>query len=164
MPPDEAGEALWRFALALYARPGVAAALLALQDRGGQNVTLILFALWLGAVIGKRLDPGGVAAARGAAAPLDAVVRELRRLRRALKPDPAPDSQRLRRSIAAIELAAERRVLARLAAEAGAMPDEAEADRLALAAGNLALCLGPASGSEDAGRLRAAVAALLRRA
>ena len=41
-------EALWRFSLAFYARPGVAEALIALQDRAGLDVNLMLFALWLG--------------------------------------------------------------------------------------------------------------------
>jgi uncharacterized protein (TIGR02444 family) len=50
---DEGGktsenEAFWRFSLAFYERPGVADALIALQDREGFDVNLVLFALWLG--------------------------------------------------------------------------------------------------------------------
>src|SRR6202007_2858796 len=41
--------ALWRFSLGFYSRPGVSAALIALQDRAGRDVNLTLFALWLGA-------------------------------------------------------------------------------------------------------------------
>ena len=45
-PPDppshRAGEAFWRFSLALYARPDVAEALIGLQDRAGLDVDLIL--------------------------------------------------------------------------------------------------------------------------
>src|SRR5947208_14107979 len=51
---DAAGEAFWRFSLALYARPGVADALIATQDRTARDVNLILFALWLGASRGCR--------------------------------------------------------------------------------------------------------------
>ncbi|HKS89918.1 MAG TPA: TIGR02444 family protein, partial [Stellaceae bacterium] len=59
----DAGEAFWRFSLALYARPGVAEALIALQDRAGRDVNLMLFALWFGAVRGRRLDAARLAAA-----------------------------------------------------------------------------------------------------
>ena len=50
---DEGGktsedEAFWRFSLAFYERPGVADALIALQDCDGFDVNLVLFALWLG--------------------------------------------------------------------------------------------------------------------
>src|SRR6266446_6977864 len=40
---------LWHFSCAFYAQPGVSEALLALQDRAGLDVNLILFALWRGA-------------------------------------------------------------------------------------------------------------------
>ena len=49
-------EALWRFSLTFYARPGVSEALIALQDRAGFDVNLMLFALWLG-VSGRRRRP-----------------------------------------------------------------------------------------------------------
>ena len=45
-PPED--DALWRFSLAFYASPGVAQALIALQDRDQLDVNLMLFALWLG--------------------------------------------------------------------------------------------------------------------
>src|SRR5689334_13312505 len=83
---DPAGEALWRFSLAVYARPGAAEALLALQDRAGRNVNLMLFALWLGVARGERLVAATLAAAETAIAPLDAgLVMPLRALRRSLK-------------------------------------------------------------------------------
>src|SRR5216683_2473203 len=41
---DAAGEAFWRFSLALYARPGVADALITIQDRAARDVNLILSA------------------------------------------------------------------------------------------------------------------------
>ncbi|MGC2412860.1 MAG: TIGR02444 family protein, partial [Stellaceae bacterium] len=58
-----AGEAFWRFSLALYARPGVAEALIALQDRAALEVNLILFGLWFGARQGRRLSAGELTAA-----------------------------------------------------------------------------------------------------
>ena len=68
---DKAG-ALWRFALAVYQKPGVSDACLLLQDRHGCNVTLLLFAAWAGAERGvaltpTRLPPQGTPSGRGMA-------------------------------------------------------------------------------------------------
>lgn len=158
------GDAFWRFSLALYARPGVADALIALQDRAARDVNLILFGLWLGASRGRRFAPGELAAAEAAVAPIaNAAVAPLRRLRRQLKPAADPDLQALRRCIAALEIAAERRVQYRLAAQiSGASGAEPEGDRLAAAQANLALTLGGAAGSPEAGLLGEAVAAQIR--
>ena len=52
-------EALWRFSLAFYARPGVSEALIGLQDRAGLDVNLVLFALWLGVSGRSRLTSDG---------------------------------------------------------------------------------------------------------
>ena len=160
--PDASGEAFWRFSLALYARPGVAEALIALQDRAGCDVNLVLFGLWLGAARGHRLDRAELAAAETAIAPLSHdIVGPLRRLRRGLRAQPAADLQDLRRRLLALELAAERRVQYRLAATASALPPSA--DRGAAAEANLALCIGGESGSAEAAVLRQALAALTRR-
>ncbi len=111
-----AGEAFWRFSLAFYARPGVAPALIALQDRDGLDVNAILYALWLGLARGHAMDAADLAAAEAAAAPLrDAVVVELRGLRRRLRAHPDADVQALRRRVQALEIAAERAVQQRLA-------------------------------------------------
>ena len=165
---EAAGEAFWRFSLALYARPGVADALIALQERAARDVNLILFGLWLGVGRGRRLDAAELAIAAAAIAPINAaVVAPLRQLRRQLKAAADPDLQALRRQIAGLELAAERRVQQRLAAslpvgkslEARAMP---EAHRLAAAESNLALTLGGDARSPEARALRQALAALIR--
>lgn len=106
---------LWGWALALYGYPGVAPALLALQDEAGADVTLLLFRAWAGAACGHVLtaaDETGLAAALGDWP--DTVVKPLRAVRRRLgRGDP------LRRRIADLEIAAERRQLDRLA---GALP------------------------------------------
>src|SRR5215470_5475198 len=102
-------EALWRYSLAFYARPGVSEALLALQDRAGCDVNLILYALWLGVSGGGRLTKGELARADLIARPIRTeIVEPLRALRRKLRAKPDADIQRLRESIKALELDAER--------------------------------------------------------
>jgi uncharacterized protein (TIGR02444 family) len=99
---------LWDWALAAYARPGVAEACLKLQDEFGQNTCLLLWA-W-------RTRSGDAAlvarAAQIAQAWDDVAVGPLRAARRALKPPwpPVADHAReaLRAEIAAAELHAER--------------------------------------------------------
>jgi uncharacterized protein (TIGR02444 family) len=59
------GEVFWRFSLAFYARPGMADALIGLQDRAGLDVNLMLFALWRGALHGQRLHASEMRAAEG---------------------------------------------------------------------------------------------------
>lgn len=152
-------DAFWRFSLLVYGRPGMAEALIRLQDRGGHNVNLILFAVWLAVCEGKRLDAAGVRRARALIADLDrAVVTPLRRLRHALKANPDPDISDLRRRVLALEIAAERRIQARLAAKAP-RSDAATADRRALAEANLRRILGADFASAEAVPLRQAIAA-----
>ena len=160
------GKTFWRFSLALYARPGVAGALIALQDRAGSDVNLVLFGLWLGVSRGHRLAAGELAAAQAAIAAInEAAVLPLRQLRRQLKPAADPDLQAMCRRIAGLEQAAERRVQHRLAASLpGAAHAAPEGGRLAAAEANLALALGDEFASAEAGVVRQALAALIRRA
>jgi uncharacterized protein (TIGR02444 family) len=156
------GEAFWRFSLGFYARPGVAPALIALQDRDGLDVNVILYALWLGLTRGHATSAADLAVAEAAAAPLRAaVVVELRGLRRRLRPHSDPDVQALRRRVQALEIAAERAVQERLAGSL--TPRDAAGDRVETAAANLALCLGAAAGSAEAETIRAALAGFSRR-
>ncbi len=161
-----AGEAFWRFSLALYARPGVAEALIRLQDRAGRDVNVILFGLWLGVRQGRLLAAGDIADAEAAIDPIVAsAVAPLRHLRRALKArvNPDPDIQALRRRIAGLEMAAERRVQYRLAAHSSRVSGTApEEDRLAAAQANLALYLGDEARSPEAGTIFRALASLMR--
>jgi uncharacterized protein (TIGR02444 family) len=162
---DLAGEAFWRFSLALYARPGVADALIALQDRAARDVNLILFGLWLGASRGRRLTRGELAAAKALTAEFAyAAVAPLRRLRGQLKGAADPDLQALRRRVAALEIAAERRAQYRLAAQlSGASDERQDADRREAAQANLALTLGGEAGSPEAGTIFQALASLMCR-
>ncbi len=82
----------WAFSLAVYAGDGVAEECLGLQERLGLDVNLLLFAAYMGAVEGIRLEAKDVAAASAAVAEWHAeVVRPLRAVRRALK-IPAADA------------------------------------------------------------------------
>jgi uncharacterized protein (TIGR02444 family) len=162
---DVAGEAFWRFSLALYARPGVADALIEIQDRAARDVNVILFGLWLGASQSRRLAAGELAHAAAAIAPIvGAIVAPLRQQRRQLKGHADPDLAALRRRIAGLEIAAER-VQYRLAARLPGLPGaEPEGDRLAAAQANLALYLGGEARSREAGVVSQALASLIRRA
>ncbi|MFN4089598.1 MAG: TIGR02444 family protein [Alphaproteobacteria bacterium] len=162
MPADRPGASLWDWSLATYERPGVAAACLALQDRHGLDVNLLLAAVWAGAS-GRGLDP---AAMRELAASVarwhGEVVRPLRALRRRLKHDPhgidAEAAGRVRARIAAVELDAEQaeqlaieaQVLATASCDAARRANPRETARANLAA------LAPACGfawAADDGRL-----------
>ena len=114
-PPED--DALWRFSLAFYALPGVAQALIALQDRDRLDVNLMLFALWLGVSGRGRLSSDGLALADRAICTIRVeIVEPLRALRRGLTRDLDADVQRLRESVKALELEAEKLAQRRLAA------------------------------------------------
>jgi uncharacterized protein (TIGR02444 family) len=157
---------LWQFSLAFYEVPGVARALIALQDRDGFDVNLILFALWLGlSGYGPRDCTALAAADRAVRAIRTEVVEPLRALRRKLRHDPDVDVQRLRDGVKALELAAEQLVQSRLARLAGHHQGKRSRDsRLADAYANLALYLGPKStGKTEAAVIRNALDAFLPR-
>jgi uncharacterized protein (TIGR02444 family) len=137
-------EAFWRFSLAVYERPGVADALIALQDRGGFDVNLILFALWLGISGRGTLGGDALAAAERVAAVLRSeIVEPLRRLRQKLRNHPDQDVQRLREGVKALELAGEKLVQKRLARLAdGGCANTCPGGWRAAAHTNLALYLG----------------------
>ncbi|HVG80830.1 MAG TPA: TIGR02444 family protein [Methylomirabilota bacterium] len=88
MSASEVGGAefpFWSFSVELYERPGVAPACLALQDRFGCDVNLLLFALWAGRC-GAAVGPEEFARLDAAVAPWRSrVVEPIRALRRLLK-------------------------------------------------------------------------------
>src|SRR6266446_8806326 len=132
---------LWHFSCGFYAQPGVSEALLALQDRAGLDVNLILFALWRGACRLHRLSHAELMAAERSAGPIRAaVVLPLRALRQKLRSDRDADIQRLRERIKRLEIAEERIVQRRLARLADTpASDTVLAARVAAAHANLAL-------------------------
>ncbi|MGO8868776.1 MAG: TIGR02444 family protein [Alphaproteobacteria bacterium] len=134
----------WDFSLAVYGREGVPAACLALQERHGADVNLLLFCCWharsgRGALAGEDL--------RRAAAAVEPwhgrLVRGLRavrvRLRRESAPLPQPTdallaelAEALRKKIAAVELEAEH--IEQLILAASARPVSSESAAVPLAA------------------------------
>lgn len=102
----------WAFCLKLYARPGVAAELLGLQDELGLDVSFLLFCLWLGAEHGAELSEAEIVQAKAIAAPwARMVVRPLRGVRREIKaiPDFArPAVASFRSAVQRVELESER--------------------------------------------------------
>jgi uncharacterized protein (TIGR02444 family) len=75
----------WTFTLALYGKPGVAPALIGLQDRLGLDVNMLLHCCWTGAD-GRLLSREDLKAVEAVAEPWQCeVVRPLRGLRRRLK-------------------------------------------------------------------------------
>lgn len=145
-PPVKIG--LWRFSLVFYRRPGVADALIALQDGASADVNLLLFALWHGLSGRGRIDRRGVAAAEAAVQVLRVeAIEPLRALRRALKAAGDPDILRLRGRIKAVELEAEKAAQQRLARLAGRATRAGPDQRIGDAEANLALCLPGAAAS-----------------
>ncbi len=75
----------WSFTLGLYGKPGVAPALIGLQDRLGLDVNMLLYCCWSGAD-GRSLSREDLKAVEAVAEPWQSeVVRPLRALRRRLK-------------------------------------------------------------------------------
>lgn len=139
MPSD-----LWSFASCCYARPGVEAACLRLQAAGA-DVCLLLCGLWL--------EQRGVAYGDARRAQLERiagpwqqrVVQPLRELRQSWRATAATDEvqQRLRAQVKALELEAERELLARLEAEVNGWPHAGQhgvADWLEALAGTAGEC------------------------
>jgi len=107
---------LWAFSLAVYGADGVEAECLALQERFGIDVNLLLYAAFAGAAEGVALERGDIQAAAAAVHSWhEEIVRPLRRARRGLKPialDPASSVQApaaaLRMQVKAAELQSEK--------------------------------------------------------
>jgi uncharacterized protein (TIGR02444 family) len=103
----------WEFALKLYAEPRIAEACLRLQDERGVDVMILLMATFAAVRRGIVLKPSDIAEMDAACvAWRERIVLPLRALRTTLKSGPAPApnerTERLRSSIKAAELSAER--------------------------------------------------------
>lgn len=137
----------WDFSLDVYARDGVAQACLALQDRHGVDVNVLLFCLWLGRAGHPALDAKTIDDITDQIADWhDEVVRALRRVRRLLKealgPIPETLQKSLRRRVQKVELEAEH--IEQLALAAGYADRAGEGpvhERAATARDNLAAYL-----------------------
>ena len=111
-PPEWPVNPFWDFSVALYSRPGVGSACLALQDRHGLDVNLLLFCVYA-AACGKRLTAADLTSLNVSVGPWRRrVVEPLRQVRRTFK-EPghgAMDAlaERLRRQVLEAEIEAER--------------------------------------------------------
>jgi uncharacterized protein (TIGR02444 family) len=114
----EEGAEFWDWAVAAYARDGVAGACLALQDDHGQCVPLLLWAAWRSHLEQGVGDGEAAKAADVARIWADAVVAPLRQVRRRLKTElddgDAAVRLPLREKIKRAELEAERALMRRL--------------------------------------------------
>lgn len=122
MPASAPGldNALWRFAVSFYARDGVSPACLALQEKAGVDVNILLFAIYAQIERGVSLSANDLAAADTRVRDWHGeVVQPLRRIRTRMKsgpfPAPSPTTEPLRNRIKADELQAEQIELALLA-------------------------------------------------
>jgi uncharacterized protein (TIGR02444 family) len=112
MKPDLEAES-WSFALAIYARPGVADACLTLQNEAGVDVMLLLTTTFAAVKHCVLLTPHEIRALDEACRPWrEQIVRPLRTIRSGLKkgPQPAPGNatEPFRSQVKALELAAEK--------------------------------------------------------
>lgn len=115
----------WRFSLAVYAQPGVAAECLALQETLNIDVNVLLFCAWIGAERNRVLDDQALAAIEADVRRWHGtVVQPLRAVRQTMKamPDLADEAAKaLRKEVAAVELRAEQIEQAKLFEMAGAV-------------------------------------------
>jgi uncharacterized protein (TIGR02444 family) len=156
----ETADPFWTFSLAFYGRPGVSPACIALQDRHGCDVNLLLYACWVGLSGRGRLAAADIAAAEAANAPWrSGVIEKLRAARRALREeDRRGPILELYEAAKAAELAAERIAQRRLEALAPRQTASDAASRAADAAANLTLYLEGRSVGEEAAPIFAAIA------
>jgi uncharacterized protein (TIGR02444 family) len=128
----------WDFSLAVYGRPGVAPACLALQDRHGLDVNLLLYCGWCGSR-GRALSGEEIAALDARVADWRReVVLPLRGVRRWMKTQeaaPGEEAGALRDEVKRLELEAERieqdLLFAASEGEAGAASPAAAANNMA---------------------------------
>lgn len=108
------GSRFWGFSLAVYGAEPVQSECLALQDRFGLDINLVLFCAFVGAMRGISLTAADIATARAEVADWhQAIVRPLRAARRRLKTIPLADARtaeaaaQLRTRVKEVELESE---------------------------------------------------------
>jgi uncharacterized protein (TIGR02444 family) len=109
------GSPFWDFSIAVYGAAGVQDECLALQDRCGLDVNLVLLCAYLGAIHGVALTEDDISSARREVGPWqEQIVRPLRDARRNLKTialqnaDAADSAAQLRQQVKNAELESER--------------------------------------------------------
>lgn len=112
--------AFWQFSLAVYASPGVPDECLAVQDRYGVDVNVLLFCAWLGFARKAALTRQDIEAIGAAVRDWhEQAVKPLRGVRRYMKNVPGGDVAVLRTRVKAAELEAEQIEQAMLFSYAG---------------------------------------------
>jgi uncharacterized protein (TIGR02444 family) len=100
--------AFWTFSLAVYAAPGVADECLAVQERYGVDVNILLFCAWLASGRNVALTPADIDAIGALVSGWhESAVKPLRGVRRYMKNVPGGDVAALRTRVKAAELEAE---------------------------------------------------------
>ncbi len=149
----------WDFTIAHYGRAGLSPAVIALQDRLGVDVNMLLLCCWAGSTGRGALAADDIDRALAVARPWQSeVVEPLRAARRHLKPPPAaaPEApaEALRRRILGCEIDGEHVAQLMMEATVARAPDAGRAagDRLADTAAGLArylAALGVTAGDAD---------------
>jgi uncharacterized protein (TIGR02444 family) len=103
----------WAFSLSIYERPGLPDALIAVQDRHGADVNMLLYCCWCGLTGRRQLSSADILDLEGTVSGWrQGVVHPLRGLRRDMKNGyremPRGEADNLRESIKSLELEAER--------------------------------------------------------
>jgi uncharacterized protein (TIGR02444 family) len=99
----------WDYSLTVYRKPGVAEDCLALQDRAGVDVNMLLMCFWVAEKGGGLLSDQAMAQLLAAAERWQQrIIVSLRLARKALGKDELGPAAQLRRKIAAAEIMAER--------------------------------------------------------
>ena len=148
-------EDFWAYSLALYCRQAVASACLALQDRRGADVNILLAIGWL-ATKGYAVKAEALSAATEAVAPWNAaILHPLRQVRRRLPIDfpevGKTDQQSIKHGILSVELECERVAQQKIAAALEPLiADLSRAPARELAAGGLELYLTQLNAALDA--------------
>ena len=119
-PVADRDNAFWKFSLAVYASSGVPDECLAVQERYGVDVNVLLFCAWLAFARKVALAPEDIGAIGAAVGPWhEGAVKPLRKVRRNMKSVPGADVAALRTRVKAAELDAEQYEQAMLFAYAG---------------------------------------------